>query len=204
MKTLTISGHEFYWPKQDTELKKVAEPELQCLRKALKVTPRRRCAIQAGGAIGVWPVFLKKEFKEVHSFEPCPHNYHYLLKNTQNLDIKTYHGALSDVSEQVSIEENPKNAGAKSVKTGKGIKTYKIDDLNLNCDIITLDVEGYEKKALLGAQKTIEKHAPTIIIEQNECSLKHGIPIEGAYNLLKEWGYKKIDEFRRDIILRRS
>jgi len=45
------------------------------------------------------------------------------------------------------------------------VNTIKIDDLNLKPDLIKLDIEGYEYKALLGAVKTIKKFKPIIYIE---------------------------------------
>ena len=45
------------------------------------------------------------------------------------------------------------------------VNTIKIDNLNLKPDLIKLDIEGYEHKALLGAAKTIKKYKPIIYIE---------------------------------------
>lgn len=45
------------------------------------------------------------------------------------------------------------------------VNTIKIDNLNLKPDLIKLDIEGCEYKALLGAIKTIKKFRPIIYIE---------------------------------------
>jgi FkbM family methyltransferase len=45
------------------------------------------------------------------------------------------------------------------------VNTIKIDNLGLKPDLIKLDIEGYEYKALLGAAKTIKKFKPLIYIE---------------------------------------
>ena len=45
------------------------------------------------------------------------------------------------------------------------VNTIKIDNLNLKPDLIKLDIEGYEYKALLGSVKTIKKFKPIIYIE---------------------------------------
>jgi len=65
-----------------------------------------------------------------------------------------------------------------------------IDSLNLEkCDLIHLDIEGYEGKALLGAANTIQKFKPVIIIERNS----------GA-SYLESLGYRKVDTTRMDNI----
>jgi hypothetical protein len=47
------------------------------------------------------------------------------------------------------------------------IPMLAIDSLNLDaCDLIQLDVEGYEQFAIQGARRTIEAHRPVIIAER--------------------------------------
>jgi hypothetical protein len=53
---------------------------------------------------------------------------------------------------------------------GEGITSqFLVDDLNLSrCDLIHLDIEGFELFALKGAINTINKCKPTIVIEYAE------------------------------------
>jgi len=62
------------------------------------------------------------------------------------------------------------------------VHTIKIDDLNLKPDLIKLDIEGYEMKAILGAAKTINKFKPLIYIEN---------PSKTVDKFFKNYGYKK-------------
>jgi hypothetical protein len=49
------------------------------------------------------------------------------------------------------------------------IPTFTIDSLNLNsCDAIQLDIENAEYDALIGAEQTINKFRPIIILENGE------------------------------------
>lgn len=63
------------------------------------------------------------------------------------------------------------NAGATHVTHNPKAIKYKakavtIDSLNLDsCDVIHLDIEGYETNALRGAMKTIQKYKPLIVLE---------------------------------------
>ena len=63
---------------------------------------------------------------------------------------------------------------------------YCIDDLNLTeCDLIMLDVEGYELHALNGAIETIKKYGPVICIEHAACWLeRYNTSINEIENLL--------------------
>jgi len=62
------------------------------------------------------------------------------------------------------------------------VHSIKIDDLNLKPDLIKLDIEGYEMKAILGAAKTINKFKPIIYIEN---------PSKTIDKFFKNYGYKK-------------
>ena len=67
------------------------------------------------------------------------------------------------------------------------------------CDLIALDVEGYEFRALQGAARTVELFRPTIIWER-----KHGGRYSGDHLALPEWlkarGYTHRDTVERDEI----
>jgi hypothetical protein len=59
-----------------------------------------------------------------------------------------------------------KNRGKSYVAGAGRYPTYQIDNLNLAvCDLIHLDIEGYEYYALQGAAHTIATCRPVIVIE---------------------------------------
>jgi hypothetical protein len=55
-------------------------------------------------------------------------------------------------------------------------------------DFIKIDVEGYERKVLVGGQKTIEDNHPVIVIEQLGHEERYGEERDSALTLLKSWG----------------
>lgn len=56
------------------------------------------------------------------------------------------------------------------------IKTVRLDDLQLdNVGFIKIDVEGHEQAVLQGAQKTIDKNKPAMLIEANNNHLPHAV-----------------------------
>lgn len=67
---------------------------------------------------------------------------------------------------------------------------YRIDDLGLEeCDLIHLDIEGYEEKALEGAIETIKKFKPTIVTEHSR-----------GEKMLVDLGYELKKKLRMDTL----
>ena len=84
-----------------------------------------------------------------------------------------------------TVEENP--AGSIELRT--------LDDIldGSRLDILQLDVEGSEPQALRGAEKTITKFHPAIIIEIEFNEAKNKTSNE-AISILKSWGYRQSGE----------
>lgn len=152
--------------------------------------------IQAGGALGMYPRLLANKFEFVYTFEPDPLNFYCLVNNCQVDNIIKINAALGEKNEFVRIERAPfSNAGTHKVHvsdTGR-MPVMSIDSLNFaDCDMIMLDVEGYEHAALKGAIKTIEKFKPVIVAEFTGC--------EQVLDLIGQFGYKQIDQSVSDLI----
>jgi FkbM family methyltransferase len=148
--------------------------------------------IQAGGNCGMYPRFYKNYFKKVITFEPDDVNYYCLNKNCVGPEYKKYHGALGNTTQKFTLNnKSTKNVGTHTIKEQPGdIQMYRIDDLDLDhCDLIHLDIEGYEEKAILGAVNTIHKFKPVIIVERGIGS-----------NTLKTYGYKLHEKLRMDSV----
>jgi len=148
--------------------------------------------IQAGGNCGMYARFYSNYFKSVYTFEPDPTNFHCLDHNCQGDSYVKYHGGLGNSNELLSIDNSSTvNVGVHKILNRPGnIQMYKIDDLRLEeCDLIHLDVEGYEEEVLKGAVKTIQKFYPVIITER-----------AGGKNFLQELGYSKYRTLRMDTV----
>ena len=85
---------------------------------------------------------------------------------------------------------------------GGHVPTIVIDSLNLTgCDLIQLDIEGYEYKALLGAKNTIQKYKPVLCVEFCEKWLnRYNDDSEKVLLLLNELGYSQVGEYGVDKI----
>ena len=115
--------------------------------------------------------FYGNYFKEIYSFEPHPLNFECLKKNCQGEKYHLYNVGLGHTNTKCKIEGDGKggrNVGRFQVsESSKGdIDLITVDSLNLDkCDLMHLDVEGFESNVLLGAMATIVKYKPKIILE---------------------------------------
>jgi len=141
--------------------------------------------IDIGANIGCHITLLSKlvgKEGKVHSFEPCKIHYNTLLFNTilnncENCTI--YKNGCGDKNESMYIDkkwltvsDKVENFGCISLlsepsnEEDEQIDVITIDSLNLGkIDLIKIDVEGMEDKALQGMKNTILKNTPIIVIE---------------------------------------
>lgn len=148
--------------------------------------------VQAGGNCGMYARFYKNYFKDVYTFEPDDLNFYCLNINCQGEGYHKVKGGLGSKIEKLTLNARSKtNVGTHRIVNQPGdVQMYLIDDLNLNdCDLIHLDVEGYEETALKGAIATINRFKPVIITERS-----------GGQNLLFSMGYKLHKRLRMDTV----
>jgi len=154
------------WPKTDVSCWKFIQqyPDLPQTISAL--VKNKQVVVQAGGNCGFYPKQYAKLFKTVYTFEPEWLNFYCLSLNVNEPNVIKNQSCLGNTHGLVDLTVKEKNRG-KNYVSGPGIcPTYRIDDLNLPvCDLIHLDIEGYEYYALQGAEQTIARCRPVIVIE---------------------------------------
>ena len=128
--------------------------------------PEKGVVIQAGGNCGFYIKQYAAIFKTVYTFEPDPVNFYCLNLNVPDANVYRFQACLGSKHETVSTGKFLNDVGSTHV-TGTGLTpTFMIDDLALTrCDLIQLDVEGYELNALRGAQQTIQTLKPVLALE---------------------------------------
>ena len=198
------SGRNWEWPDYDKKLIQVFDWVSDC-QKAIDICKGRSLALQAGGAVGVWPAYLADYFDRVVTVEPEHENYRCLASNLRDFtNVTHFNGVLSNRSGRVGLGQDPsevENAGTWYVKAGDSVRAFTIDSLALDaCDLICLDVEGHEQLALEGGIKTIQKHSPVIMIEDKELRYIGNRKGE-AVEWLKSFGYQVVATAHRDVIL---
>ncbi len=123
-----------------------------------------------------------------------------------NLDVRAC--ALGDQNTMIDMNITTENTGHSHVNPdtmGHGtIAMYRLDHLDLpHFDYCKIDCEGYEYTILLGAEQTIQRYQPVMVVEQ-KLHKDTGITKTNQYDavqLLKSWGARELDRVRNDIIL---
>jgi hypothetical protein len=112
--------------------------------------------------------------------------------------VRCINAAASDEAGFVHIPtlspDHPQNFGNLSMdKYNKGEKTtvVTLDNLQLPmCNLIKIDVEGFEAKVLKGARTTIEKYHPILYVENNKVeSSKEILEVLDSYKYQCFWHF---------------
>lgn len=195
-----------WWPADDEWCWKVIHQEVPDVDAAVAYASCRDVAVQAGGNVGVWAAHLAKLFAAVDTVEPVAANYECLTRNVPS-NVRHAKAVFGEAPGRIAMNTVSGNAGAHYIAPGSNgsVPVLTIDSLELDaCDLICLDVEGYEPLALRGAEQTIRKFRPAILIEEKGLSEQYyGIPRGTAENwvLGLGLGYSIREKRRADVIL---
>lgn len=181
----------WWWPKDDVQAWQWIPKEIAAIPDLVKWVPERNLVIHAGANCGVWSKIYAQLFKDVVTFEPNDINFECFQRNVSEPNVKIYKAGLSDKSgfcKSVEGDEGQNYGALQIEEADEGIPMMTIDSLDLNPDLIQLDVEGFEENALRGAQKTIMRSRPIIIIEQKKLA-KNGMNDAEIAIMIQRIGY---------------
>lgn len=193
----------YVWPVYDSQAYGIIVDSIPDLDRVVKRCRNFRGAVQAGGNVGVWAKHLSKTFDAVYTAEPDHDNFACLVRNATEPNIIKLQAALGSSGHPVSIAREPHNCGANYISEAKGIvPVLQIDDLFMqHCDLIYLDIEGYELEAIRGAQRTIATHRPIIAFEDKGLSERYGVKIgELQQWLFDAFKYRVVDSIANDVV----
>jgi FkbM family methyltransferase len=184
-----------------------AEYQYQVRDRSMTHTKRRGVALDIGANVGLWSRSLCKNFRTVVAFEPVAMFRECLLRNVvaDNLQVKDF--ALGDTRTQATMIITEGNTGHTHIDpatlgTGE-TEVYRLDDLELDeVDYIKMDCEGYEYRILQGAEATIKRCRPVVVVEQkphDAYSSQYGQ--HAAIELMKSWGMVRLDQVKDDWIM---
>lgn len=204
---------ELYWPvrsksKEEEAWSYYKNKEDRYFPKEISLLlSKKRSIIQAGGHVGLYPIQYSSFFDKVYTFEPNTLNFSCLRDNTANIsNIIIHNVGLGKNNETVFLHTSKKNSGAhfitqesKNEKREETIDIINIDSLNIeDCDLIHLDLEGYELPALQGAINTISKSSPLIVLETTTAMHRYGYSEDDINEFMNSLGYKIFKQWKND------
>jgi FkbM family methyltransferase len=176
---------------------------------------KKNHVIDVGANIGLMTAYFSTRWSKVTAFEPSPKSFSCLEKNCNKENIDLHNLGLSDKEDKVLFAQCLNSEIDQIVSTNavlkKNWKTTEIpvtylDKFNFDSvDLLKIDVEGHELQVVKGAEQTIKKCRPLIILEisfenkilDKEISKQHTT----ALDLTLSYGYRKIWYGKHDYIL---
>jgi FkbM family methyltransferase len=168
-----------------------AEPELGRLD---DICGRGGVMVDVGAWYGPWSARLAARADRVIAFEPTP--LHEVLRRRLPGNVEVIAAAASDQAGEAQLWLAGTGTGAEGLSSfhRRGVHAVSavvpkipVDDLDLpGVTFMKIDVDGHEVPVLHGAEKTIRRDAPPLLIEV-EARIQ---PIENVVGLLRGWGYR--------------
>lgn len=193
-------------------VKGIYDPNLVVVVNAL--LPTKGVFFDVGSNMGYCSLLMSKAVGEdgkVFAIEPSERDFLRLVDNV-NINrlnnINVYRLAISDQIGKVNISIAPEERSALNTLgtefSNKGLEKISIEEVDSttldafvekeeisHIDVIKMDIEGSELKALNGARNIIEKYRPALIIGINKNSLKaNNSSVEDIEKVLRELRYK--------------
>ena len=161
--------------------------------------------IDCGAWIGQWSL-MHRHAEHVEAFEPNPDILPLLEHNIQSCpQIHLHRTALSNQPGRTALRYESHTGTCHMWPEGhaqdievRTLDSYQFSDV----DIIKIDVEGMEVPLLQGAEQTIRRNRPWILIEGNESPGRYGRSKRDFLQLLTSWGMTRVYKKWPDQIYR--
>ena len=202
MKLYDVEMREgWLWPSKDWKCWEWLQNEKDLPELIAKFCKNKNVVVQAGGNCGFYVKPYASLFETVYTFEPNAQNFYCLVNNVPEPNVIKFQACLGNEHQLVGITYKKSNAGVSRVDGIGKFPTMKIDDLMLEeCDLIHLDVEGYEFFVLQGAENTIKKCKPVIVLEWLDHNSQFNVSSTDIYNWLTNLGYKEVGQVYHDKV----
>ena len=210
--------HGWWFPDEDTHFcemldKNIAKgnkPVYQepVRRRSLQFVKHKGMALDIGANIGLWSRDLCNQFESVMAFEPVAQFRNCLEKNVTAENLLVMPCALGNKETRIQMIVTEGNTGHSHVDQnsfGSGdVEMHCLDYFKLEAvDYIKIDCEGYELPIVQGAEQTIKRCKPVMVVEQklHEDTGKTADTQFDAAELIKSWGARELARVRHDVIL---
>ena len=158
--------------------------------------------IDIGAHIGLWTLYVAKKGNKVYSFEPDINTFKILKNNIKKYsNVKVYNLAIGaeDKVESMYVHKNSVLNSLRIVR--KDLFLYKVrvqinklDNFKFEekIGLIKIDTEGYESEILIGAEETILRDKPKLIIEVHHGLRPLGLELKILFDRVQKYGYDNI------------
>lgn len=164
------------------------------------LVPRGGVAVDAGAWWGPWTYWLARRCNQVLAFEPNPYLATQLRRcvashvTVEEVALSDHHGTFTlemptgrgpDALARLAHDENAETpTGFEALKVGlRTLDSYGLEQL----DFLKVDVEGHEFPLLRGAEETLRRTLPVLLVEIEQRFLDH--PIDDIFTWLEGLGY---------------
>lgn len=180
------------------------------LDRALELVKNWTVAIDGGANYGLMSYHMNSRFQQVLAFEIDDKLRTCLAANMATFlcsNVKIEPCGLGDTEKSVDLVRTSKSFGNfvnPDAESGnfsiRSIDSYNIDNLGF----IKLDCEGYEPLIIQGAEQTIKKSFPVILMERKVLVKKYNFGSRDTETLLQSWGYNRLINLGKDVILAKT
>jgi len=182
----SLLQHEKYWEPHITKV----------LDRNLKLDS---VLVDVGSNYGWHSIMSSSKCRKIYSFEPQKLMFEIQLSSITKNDItniEVFNCGLGE--ENKESEMNPidykSSVHIGDLSVGLGGEKIEIKTMDSiiteKVDFIKIDVQGYEKYVLLGAQQIIRNYKPTIVIEiEAHQLLRFKYTLEELFSLIRSFGY---------------
>lgn len=150
-------------------------------------------AVDVGAHCGLWSMVMVHCFRKLTAFEPIPEHAACWRKNVKGWNAVLHETAVGDRADgKLRMKRVQENSGLSHVdsKGEVAVPTVALDAITYldPVDFLKVDCEGYEYFALKGAEKTILRDKPCILVEEGPPDRYDFRGEMKATDLLMSWG----------------
>lgn len=173
--------------------------------RSLEYVTRWSLAIDIGAHVGLWSRALVQRFKRVVAFEPLAPLRACLERNVESPRLEIVPMALGNTHGAVALGYEGCNSGAARILPDQRglVPLGRLDDFEFDeVGYIKIDTEGFELEVLRGAERTLRRCRPIVVVEEKAHGAVHfNQPRYAAVRFLESLGATVLDRIVDDFIL---
>ena len=166
----------------------------------------KRVFVDVGANIGRWALHFHEDYDRVFCFEPAYYNLECLKRNTEhqtNIHLREYGLGIKKHKASLTVTKPGELACTLATEDENGdVEIQRLDDQNIpDCDLLKVDVEGYETEVFKGGEELIKRCQPLICVERDGTNYKRlGKRKKESHEYLQSIGYTMMYKLTRDCI----